>query len=113
MRKPADPRDLAVDLLPRSPSSIRVSSVIADKWGIISWGWNGPGATGYGEHAERAAIRRANRNRLRGATIYVAGAYRDKNKIVCARPCESCRPLVDKYDLNVIYRDRDGRWILD
>ena len=66
MIKPADPRQLAVDLLPRSTCLVQVAAVIADKRGIFSWGWNSSGVTGYGEHAEAAAIRRANKRRLRG-----------------------------------------------
>ena len=35
---PADPRRLAVDLLPRSRCAVQVAAVIADGFGIFSWG---------------------------------------------------------------------------
>lgn len=108
--KSRNPRELAVDLLPRSNCLIRVASVIADNWGIHSWGWNGPGATGMGEHAEAAAIRRSNRDRLKGSVIYVAGEWRDRGKYVMAKPCLACAALIEKWGLRVVYRDKDGIW---
>jgi hypothetical protein len=38
MRKPKDPRDLAIALLSRSPCSVAVGAVLEDGWGIHSWG---------------------------------------------------------------------------
>ena len=35
---PSDPRRLAVDLLPRSRCAVQVAAVIADSFGIFSWG---------------------------------------------------------------------------
>ena len=113
MIKPADPRKLVIDLLPRSICLVKVAAVIADRKGrILSWGWNSVGATGLGEHAEAAAIRRANRKRLEGATIYVAGEWRDRGKVVTAKPCWNCQRYVDCYGLDVVYRDRDGKWVM-
>lgn len=109
MFKPSDPRDLVIDLIPRSICQIRVAAVIADKWGISSWGWNGV-SSGYGEHAEAAAIRRSNRKRLKGSTIYVAGEWRDRERAVKSKPCEACQALIDKWGLKVVYRDKDGVW---
>ena len=79
MRKPAHASDLAVDILARSTCMVQVGAAIVDyKGSIISWGWNSSGPSGCGLHAEAHAIGRANRKRLRGATIYVA-SVRQKN----------------------------------
>lgn len=111
MVKPSDPRQLTLDLLPRSICSVQVAAVIADKRGIFSWGWNSVGS-GFGEHAEVAAIRRANKRRLRGATIYVA-TQRMRSfgpKMVNSMPCFGCEALIMKRGLNVVYRDARGIW---
>ena len=111
MIKPSDPRNLAIDLLPRSTCSVQVASVITDAGdNIISWGWNSSGPTGYGLCAERYAIVRANRNRLWCGTIYIAGKWRNKETIVKAKPCLKCQQVINKYELDVIYRDRNGEW---
>lgn len=109
MIKPRDPRELALDLLPRSICSVQVAAVVADKNGIFAWGWNSAGS-GFGEHAEAAAIRRANRKRLRGATIYVASQRMRNNKTVCSAPCVDCHEIIVNSGLKVIYRDSDGEW---
>jgi deoxycytidylate deaminase len=92
--KPDDPRQLAIDLLGRSTCHVQVAAVIADRHGIFSWGWNSSGRDGYGEHAEAAAIRRANKRRLDYATIYIAGK---RSKQVMSRPCEECQKLLKKW----------------
>lgn len=107
--KPSDPRRLAVDLLPRSICLVQCAAVIADKRGIFAWGWNSAGK-GRGEHAEASAIRRANKKRLSGATIYVAAQWRDTKKHPSALPCLSCAQLLRGYGLDVCWRDRDGIW---
>ena len=56
MLKPRDPRELAIDLLPRSTCAVQVAAVLADANGIFGWGWNSAGS-GFGEHAEAAAFR--------------------------------------------------------
>lgn len=108
-----DPRELVVDLLPRSGCTVQCAAVIADHHGIFSWGINHMGFTGFGMHAECDAIRRSNRRRLRGSTIYVAGGYRGRVKMVTSKPCFACQKLINKWDLNVVYRDNVGRWILN
>lgn len=109
MIKPNDPRELAIALLSRSICSIQVAAVIADSHGIFSWGWNSVGS-GHGEHAEAAAIRRANKKRLDGATIYVATRRARNKKIINSRPCESCQGIIDNWNLTAIYRDSDNVW---
>lgn len=110
MIKPSDPRQLALDLIPRSICAVKVAAVIADRQGIFSWGWNNSG-DGFGEHAEAAAIRRANKKRLEGSTIYIAG-LRDRNsKPVNSKPCPACERLVKKWGLIVVYRDSYGGWV--
>jgi pyrimidine deaminase RibD-like protein len=111
--KPTDPRQLAIDLLPRSLCQVRVAAVIADSRGIFSWGWNFPGFTGFGMHAEAHAIMRANRGRLKGSTVYVAGERHRNGKYVLAKPCEDCQRRIHKAGIRAAYyRDADGVWRL-
>lgn len=111
MIKPDNPRKLAVDLLPRSICMVQVGSCVTDPDGnIIAWGWNGMGPTGYGLCAERHAISRANKKRLKYGTIYVAGQYRDTGRMVFSRPCDECMRTISKYKLEVWFRDDAGRW---
>lgn len=92
MNTKIDRKQLAIDLCYRSSCSVKMAAIISDKVGIISWGWNHLG-TGFGCHAEEHAISRANRKRLKGATITVVG-IRKKN-FVYALPCQNkCMPLI-------------------
>lgn len=109
MIKPSDPRKLVIDLFPRSICLVQMTAVIADKHGIFSWGWNSVG-DGLGEHAEAAAIRRANKKRLHGATIYVAGQRRRNKKSVPGYPCPDCFKLIRARGLHVVYRTSFGTW---
>jgi pyrimidine deaminase RibD-like protein len=110
MIKPRDPRELAIDLLPRSICSVRVAAVLADGYGIFCWGWNNPGE-GFGQHAEAHAIMRANKRRLRWATIYVASERARNDKAIMSKPCVECQKLVSKWDLEVVYRNGKGEWV--
>ena len=112
MFKPRDPKELVIDLIPRSVCSVQVAAVIVDPYGIHSWGWNSVG-TGFGEHAEAAAIRRANKKRLKGSTIYVASVRNRNNKAINSKPCPDCSRLILKWGLTVIYRDADNHWYQD
>lgn len=94
MIKPDDPRELAIDLLPRSICAVQVAAVLADGHGIFAWGWNSVG-NGLGEHAEAAAIRRANKKRLKGATIYIASQRKRNKKAICSKPCPSCWGVIE------------------
>lgn len=109
MRKPLDGQVLATEILSRSGCSVQVGAAIADKWGIFSWGWNGVGS-GYGQCAERHAVHRANKKRLYGATVYVAGVRKRNGKLVPAKPCEKCQKVIDKWKLQVVWRDNNGEW---
>ena len=109
MIKPRDPRELVIDLLPRSTCAVKVAAVVCDAAdNIISWGWNHAG-TGLGKHAEIHAVERANHNRLWYGTIYVAGKY-SRGTLVNSKPCRGCQFLIDKYNLEVYYRDKQGKW---
>ena len=90
------PYQLAIDLLDRSPcTNVRTASVIVDKKGrIFAWGWNHPGQVGLGLCAERHAILRANRKRLPGATIFVAGIRFRNRKYVFSKPCDKCETVM-------------------
>lgn len=111
MRKPVDVKELASDILARSGCSVQVGAAIEADGHIISWGWNSPGFDGYGLHAEAHAIMRANRKRLRGATIYVASIRRRNLRLVTSKPCAACQKLIDKWDLRVVWRNNNGEWI--
>ena len=80
---------LAQEIAGRSSCIVQVGAVIEDHHGIFAWGWNHAGA-GFGCHAERHALRRANRHRLDGATVFVAGRYRHNGHWVQSRPCPIC-----------------------
>lgn len=113
MIKPDSPKQLALDILKRSVCRVQVGAVCEDASGrIISWGWNSVGS-GEGEHAECAAIRRANKNRLWYGTIYIA-AWRKgggKAKLVTSKPCDKCQQVLDNWNMDVVYRDGNGKWI--
>lgn len=113
MIKPSDPRQLAIDLIPRSICSVQVGAAVCDASGnIISWGWNSVG-NGFGLHAEAHAIRRANQARLWYGAIYVASQRKRTGKAIISKPCPECRAIIDKWHLDVVWRDRDGRWIYE
>src|SRR5689334_8953855 len=99
MRKPVNGAQLASEILARSSCAVQVGAAIADKHGIFSWGWNSSGPDGYGQCAEQHAIARANRRRLTGATIYVAGVRRRNGRFVTSKPCGTCQRLIDKHRL--------------
>jgi hypothetical protein len=110
--KPRDPRQLALDLLPRSICSVQVAAVLANPNGSIhAWGWNHMGFDGLGEHAESMVIRRANPKLARHQTLYVAAQRHRNLKVVTARPCEECQKLIHKV-YRVYYRGSDGVWYL-
>ncbi len=110
--KGADPRELAVALLRRSVCSVQVAAVLEDEWGVFAWGWNSSGPTGMGEHAEAHCLRRANRNRLQGATLYVAARRARNGRPVCARPCSACQKVIRDVEA-VVWRDGDGLWYVE
>lgn len=110
MMKPDDPRELAIDILERSICSVKVGACVADATGILSWGWNSVGS-GNGLHAERHAVSRANKARLKGATIYVA-AFRTGRKVITAKPCTACQLMIDQWGLKVVYRNMKSEWIM-
>ena len=105
------PRDLAIDLINRSSCRFKMAAVIADGWGIFSWGWNSSGPSGMGMHAEEHAISRANRRRLKGATITVVGMNANGNWVL-SMPCrERCLPLLMKVGIgHIVWMDKQGGW---
>lgn len=111
MIKPRDPRELAVDLLPRSTCAVQVAAVACDVVGnIISWGWNNVGS-GFGQHAEEHCIIRANQKRLHYGTIYVATQRKRNVKTIISKPCFVCQYIIDKRHMKVVYRDGNGKWV--
>ncbi len=110
------PRELALDLLVRSTTRVQVAAVLSDRHGIFSWGWN-HGDGNRGVHAEEHAFGRANKKRLAGARLTVAGRWRT-GRFVYARPCAwrddsdaACIELARKYGIKTIeYTTRNGDW---
>lgn len=113
MIKPDSGGQLAVDILSRSVCAVQVGAALADKRGIFSWGWNSSGPNGFGQCAEQHAILRANRRRLLGATIYIAGLRKRNGKVIFSKPCETCQKLIDKWELKAVWRDSEGVWNAD
>lgn len=113
MNTRCSPMDLAIDLIDRSSCNVRVAAVITDRTGrIFSWGWNHAGVDGLGECAEALAIRRANRNRLKGSTIYVAGMRVRNGKFVPSKPCQKCQKLLEAAGIKrVFYLTSTRDWI--
>lgn len=111
MKKDKIPTELAIDLSGRSACNVQVAAVIVDTDGrIVSWGWNHEGS-GLGECAEAFAIKRANRKRLVGASIYVFGRWAKSGNWVTAIPCSRCMALIHKHDLhNIWHSGKDGQW---
>lgn len=107
MIKPDDPRQLALDLQGRSTCAVKVGAVITDRHhNIMAWGWNHMGLTGLGEHAEAAAIRRANKWRLEGATMWVAGR---RSRPVFSKPCLECARLLRAWNfIGSVYTTSTG-----
>ena len=108
MNKRMHPAELALALLNRSQCSVQVAAVLVDSWGIFAWGINHAG-NGFGEHAEAHCLRRANRSRLEGATMFVAARRKRNGRAVTARPCDACQRLVRACH-RVIWRDSRGVW---
>jgi len=108
--KSQDPTDLVVGLLNRSICSVQVAALCVDEYGVFCWGWNHAGPSGLGQHAEAHCIIRSNRKRLSGSIMYVAAKRKRNNRIVTARPCVACEPLV-RVCAGVVYRNVEGEWI--
>lgn len=109
MKKPNSAKQLAIDISARSLCSVQVGAAIEDNNGILAWGWNSVGG-GFGMCAERHAILRANKRRLPGARIYIASIRGRNGKVVPSKPCESCQRLIDKFELQVTWRQSNGQW---
>jgi|SRR3989344_335092 len=116
MRK-ISPKELAKDLLLRSDHyTFQLGAVIVDVRGrIISWGWNtcnrGIGSRLSG-HAEALAIRRANRKRLKGASIFVAGRARNTGSSITAKPCKNCQKILQHFGIvDVYFTTKSGEFL--
>lgn len=108
---PNDPRVLAAQLVQRSTCRVQMAAVIHDSHGIFAWGWNNIGSDGLGEHAECCAIRRANRHRLRGSHVTVAGIRKKSQRTVISLPCMDCMVALTRAKVaKITYHDKRGRW---
>lgn len=105
------PREIAEAMLSRSVCLVQVGACLEDSHGVFSWGWNSVGASGYGIHAEAHAILRANRGRLKGATIYVASKRIHSRNPNTSRPCLGCQILLQGMGIKAVWwRDKNGDW---
>lgn len=108
--------DFAVDLA-RSRvhdfiMSYQIGAVLVDIDGrIFQWGWCHKGQSKFIKDsrsvcAEEHALVRANKHRLRGATLYVAGLRRPSvnvvERVILAKPCEKCERLALSFRINKI-----------
>ena len=103
------PTEVVIQLLKRSKCAVQVAAVLADGWGIFSWGWNSSGPDGLGQHAEIHCMRRANPNRIPNATMYVAARRKKNGKSVTAMPCDECEKVVN-YCYRVMFRSSKNVW---
>lgn len=107
MNKKLEPTELAEQVARRSNCKIKVGSIIMDRNGIFSWGWNHAGTDGLGEHAEVHALKRANRKRLAGSVV-INFAIR-KGREICSFPCPSCMAKLKKVGVVKVYcRNPEG-----
>jgi tRNA(Arg) A34 adenosine deaminase TadA len=91
-RSPA-PEALALWIARRARDAPRyqMGAVIVDARGHrLAWGWCWRGAVGRSMHAEAHALTRANRARLPGSTIWIAGIRKGTGRVILARPCATC-----------------------
>lgn len=105
-----DPRELALIVAQRAndfnSTPYQIGAVLADRWGIFSWGWCHRGNRSWlrSVHAERHAVERANPGRIKGATLYVVGRRRNSGRQILARPCPDCQLLIrDRGIYQVVY----------
>ncbi len=62
-------------------------------------------------HAEQNAIINAPPDRMKGATIYIAGFEEDKS-FAAGRPCKLCDRMIRNAQIqDILYLDKDGRLI--
>ncbi len=62
-------------------------------------------------HAEQNAIINAPPDRMKGATIYIAGFEEDKS-FTAGRPCKLCDRMIRNAQIqDILYLDKDGRLI--
>lgn len=102
-------RELALYLLSRQARSVKyphcevvMAAVLSDSKGNFSWSVNYFIANG-SCHAEEGALRRANRRRVRGATLTVVGLRRRNGRLLHSRPCERrCLKLIRKLGVKKI-----------
>lgn len=116
MNTRVDRRELAITLCNRSQCYIKMAAVCSDRNGIFAWGWNSSGK-GYGQHAEEHAVQRANRKRLVGCTVTVAGKRprgdgKNRWRFVFSAPCkERCWPMLVRLGVKTVeFIHSDGKW---
>lgn len=112
MNTRCSPEEFAEAILLRSVCAVQVGACLADSHGIFAWGWNHMG-NGFGEHAEVHCLRRANRDRAEGSTIYVASTRMRTGRPVTSKPCEKCQGWIEAFNIHKVwFRGGDGLWRL-
>ena len=107
----SSPKEAVLYYMKRSTCSVQVGAVLWDNQGLVAAGWNHMGDSGFGEHAEINALKRANHKRLSKAILYVAGRRKKSKNPVNSRPCAACAPAV-RGCFYVSWRDKDNSWQL-
>lgn len=68
-------------------------------------------------HAEVAAIIRADKRKLKGSTIYVAGFRHRRDgskKPLKSKPCSKCMSFIRKFEIGkIVYKDRSGNIVTE
>lgn len=108
------PKTMAATILRRSDHYVfQIGAVLVDPQGrCVSWGWNtyNQGTGWLSGHAEVQAVRRANRKRLRGSSVYVAGMSRKSGQPVLAKPCKACAKLLAHFGIRMAYFTTKKGW---
>lgn len=90
----------------------KTGAVIVDRNGaIVSLGWSHMTdrrmAQYYSMHAELHAILRAEKSRLKGATMYVATIVGKSGNVTSAKPCPACEGVIASVGIkDVVFTER-------
>lgn len=108
--------DLAKKLSKKSDYHHKIGSVIVKKNRILGVGFNKPYKTSPHSnhpfrtiHAELDAILDANKEDLKGSTIYVYRELRN-GKIASAKPCAHCQELLKRYEIKRVFYTDEGTY---
>ena len=108
-----DPKEIARALCRRSDlRSFQHGAVLFDGHGVFAWGWSNFRSKRSNEFrtlcAERHALQRANKRRLGGALLVVAGIRRKSGTLILSKPCALCEKAIREAGIKtVIFSDQE------